>query len=291
MKISGFTFVRNAIRYDYPVVESIRSILPVCDEVVVAVGRSDDDTRGLVERIGSPKVRIVDTVWDDALREGGRVLAVETDKALDAVAPDADWALYIQADEVLHEDGHAALRAAMERWKDDPRVEGLLLDYRHFYASYGLIGDSRRWYRREVRAVRPGIGIRSWRDAQGFRKNGQPLQVRTANAVMHHYGWVKPPEKQQAKQRSFNKLWHSDAWVDERHTPTTVAFDYSGIDSVAPFTGTHPAPMLARVAAMDWRVELDPDRKHLGLKNRLLQALERLTGWRVGEYRNYRLLR
>ena len=291
MKVCGFTFVRNAVRYDYPVVESIRSILPVCDEVVVAVGDSTDDTLELVNSIGSPKVRIIRTVWDEALREGGRVLAVETDKALDAVATDADWALYIQADEVLHEDGHAALLASMQRWKDGPEVEGLLFDYRHFYASYGLVGDSRRWYRREVRAVRPGIGIRSWRDAQGFRKNGRPLQVRLANAVMHHYGWVKPPEKQQAKQRSFNKLWHDDAWVDEHHNANTVAFDYSGIDSVAPFTGKHPAPMQTRVDRMDWHVHVDPDRKHLSLKNRFLQALERLTGWRVGEYRNYRLLR
>ena len=67
MKISGFSFVRNGIKLYYPVAESIRSILPICDEFVVAVGRGDDDdtTRAEIEAIGDPKVRIVDTVWPE----------------------------------------------------------------------------------------------------------------------------------------------------------------------------------------------------------------------------------
>ncbi len=78
MFVSGFTFIRNAVRYDYPILEAIRSILPLCDEVVVAVGRSEDGTRELIEGLGDPRIRIIDTEWDDSLREGGRVLAVET---------------------------------------------------------------------------------------------------------------------------------------------------------------------------------------------------------------------
>lgn len=290
MKVSGFTFVRNAIIYDYPVVESIASLLPVCDEVVVAVGRSEDDTLQMVQAIDSPKLRIIRTVWDDSLRKGGRVLAAETDKALAAVAPDSDWALYIQADEVLHEQTHSSLRTAMERWKNDPGIEGLLFDFVHFYGSYGLVGDSRRWYRREVRAVRPGSGISSWRDAQGFRTDGRLLRVAPAHATVHHYGWVKPPAKQQAKQRVFHKLWHGDEWV-ARNVSAVPEYDYSGIDSLTPFAGTHPAPMLERVQAMDWDPGLDPGRERLGLKDRLLRTIERATGWRIGEYRNYRLLR
>ena len=104
MKVSGFTFIRNAIKYDYPVVEAIRSILPLCDECVVAVGQSEDGTRALIESIDPDKIRIIDTVWDDSLREGGAVLAQETDKAFRAISQDADWAFYIQGDEVVHED-------------------------------------------------------------------------------------------------------------------------------------------------------------------------------------------
>ena len=110
MKVSGFTFIRNAILYDYPIVEAIRSILPLCDEVVVAVGKSGDKTLELIQSIGDPKIRIIESVWDDSLREGGRVLAVETDKAFAAIVPDSDWAFYIQGDEVIHEKYHAPIR-------------------------------------------------------------------------------------------------------------------------------------------------------------------------------------
>lgn len=288
MKVSGFTFIRNAIKYDYPVVEAITSVLPLCDEFVVAVGNSDDNTRGLIESIGSPKIRITDTVWDDTLREGGRVLAVETDKAFDALSSDSDWAIYIQGDEVLHEQYLDTLRKAMQQWKDHPEVEGLLLNYLHFYGSYDFTGDSRRWYRREVRVIRNDKSIRSYRDAQGFRKNNKPLKVKPVNATMHHYGWVKPPEFQQAKQEYFHKLWHNDEWV-EKKVPKAEAFDYSSIDSLAKFTGTHPSVIQPRINRQNWQFTFDPTQKKLPFKSRLLHGIEALTGWRIGEYRNYRV--
>lgn len=126
MKVAGFTIVRNAIKYGYPVVESIKSILPLCDKVYVAVGSSEDATLELVRSIAPEKIEIIETVWDDSLREGGRVLAVETDKAFDAIPKDYDWCIYIQADEVLHEKDFPALRAAMQSYKDATEVEGLL---------------------------------------------------------------------------------------------------------------------------------------------------------------------
>ncbi|MDE5606954.1 MAG: hypothetical protein K2I68_06605, partial [Bacteroidales bacterium] len=68
MKVSGFTFIRNAVLYGYPITEAIRSILPLVDEMVVAVGNSDDATEDLIRNIGSNKIRIIRTVWDDRLR-------------------------------------------------------------------------------------------------------------------------------------------------------------------------------------------------------------------------------
>jgi len=115
MKVSGFTVIRNAVKYDYPIVEAIQSILPLCDEVVVAVGNSDDDTLQLIQNI-DPKIRIIETIWDDTLREGGRVLAVETDKAFAAISSDSDWAFYIQGDEVIHENYHSTILAAMLKY-------------------------------------------------------------------------------------------------------------------------------------------------------------------------------
>ena len=162
MKVSGFTFIRNAIKYDYPIVEAIQSILPLCDEVVVAVGDSEDDTLSLIQNIAPEKIRIVQTQWDDTLREGGKVLAVETDKALQAVDSKSDWCLYIQGDEVLHESGHEEIKKAMLQFKDDERVDGLLLQYRHFYGSYDYVGASANWYRNEIRIIKKNPAIFSF---------------------------------------------------------------------------------------------------------------------------------
>ncbi len=289
MKVSGFTFVRNAIKYDYPIVEAIHSILPLCDEVVVCVGNSDDGTLALVESISSNKIKIVHSVWDDTLREGGQVLAVETNKAFDAVAADSDWAFYIQGDEVMHEKYLPAVRQAMEQYKDDKRVEGLLFNYEHFYGSYDYVGTSRRWYRHEIRVIRNDKTIRSYRDAQGFRKNGRKLNVKPVDAHIYHYGWVKPPEFQQAKVETFNRLWHDDQWV-ERHIPKTTKFDYSQIDGLKYFIDTHPAVMQPRIDRMNWTFEVDPTRKKMKFKHRVLHYIEDLTGKRLFEYKNYRLI-
>jgi glycosyltransferase involved in cell wall biosynthesis len=182
MKVSGFTFVKNAVKFSFPVVESITSILPICDEFIVSVGDSDDGTLELIQSINSPKIKIIRSVWDNSLREGGKVLAVETNKAFDAVLPDSDWAFYIQADEVVHEKYHAEIKAQMQRWKDNPEVEGLLFKYLHFYGTYDFLGDSRKWYRNEIRIIRNDKTIRSYKDAQGFRKSDQKLKVKPMDA-------------------------------------------------------------------------------------------------------------
>ena len=289
MFVSGFTFIRNAVRYDYPILEAIRSILPLCDEVVVAVGRSEDGTRELIEGLGDPRIRIIDTEWDDSLREGGRVLAVETNKALAAVAPQSDWCVYIQGDEVLHEGGLPAVREAM-RTADD-RVDGLLFAYTHFYGSYDYVGASAGWYRHEIRAIRPGRGIFSYRDAQGFRKApDRPLDVVRVGATVHHYGWVKEPAAMQRKQENFHRMWHDDAWVAQ-HVVPAEAFDYGReLRHLARFTGTHPAVMAERIARRNWTFETDISVDRRTLKDRVkLFCAERL-GWELG-YTNYRLIR
>ncbi len=285
MKVSGFTFIRNAVKYDYPIVESILSILPVCDEFVVAVGKSEDDTLQLIKSIDSDKIRIVETEWDLSLREGGRVLAVETDKALAAVSSDTDWCFYIQGDEVVHEQYLDTIKAAMQEFKDDKRVEGLLFKYKHFYGSYDYIGDSRRWYRREIRIVRYGIGVKSYRDAQGFRIDNRKLKVKEIDAYVYHYGWVRSPEKQSAKQKGFHRFWFEDDVVEKRYTD--APFDYSQIDYLKTFEGTHPKIVQPRIKRKNWKFTYDPSKRRVRLKYRILYVLEKYTGLRPWEYKNY----
>jgi glycosyltransferase involved in cell wall biosynthesis len=290
MKVSGFTFVRNAIKFDYPVLESIRSVLPLCDEVIVAVGNSEDDTRALIESIGSDKIRIIDTIWDDSLREGGKVLAVETNKAFHAIDPSSDWAIYIQADEVIHEKYYDTIRNEMRRWKDDQKVKGLVFDYLHFYGSYDFVGNSRRWYRREVRIIRNDKNITSYRDAQGFRINGEKIPAKKIKAEIYHYGWVKHPKFQQSKQESFHRMWHDDDWM-KKNIRVADEFDYKNIDSLALFKGSHPLVMQERVSNANWKFSFDPvSKQRMSLRYRLLNLIQKLTGWKPGEFKNYRII-
>lgn len=292
MKVAGFTFVRNALHYDYPVVEAITSILPLCDFFLVAVGKSDDDTLALVRNIGDPKIHILETEWDDSLREGGRVLALETDKAFQAIPAEYDWCFYIQGDECVHEDELPVIRAGMEQWLRDAETEGLLFRYRHFYGSYDFMGMSRRWYRREVRIVRNDKNIFSYRDAQGFRKkggtSGTKLNVRLLQAHIHHYGWVRDPGLQQQKQLSFKRLWLTDDDV-VKHVGMAETFVYDGSEPLQRFEGTHPQVMQPRIKAQNWQFVSDPSNVRWPLKDRLSRWVETLTGWRPGEYRNYRM--
>lgn len=290
MKVSGFTFVRNAVQFDYPVVEAITSILPLCDEFIVAVGNSSDTTRELIASINSSKIKIIDTTWDDSLREGGQTFAMETNKAFEQVAGDSDWAFYIQGDEVVHEKYHEAIVDAMEQHKKDPKVDGLLFNYLHFYGSYDYVGDAYRWYRREVRIIKNDKSISSYKDAQGFRKRPNiKLNAKLIDAYVYHYGWVRDPRAMQGKRRSFNHFYFDDEWI-EKNVGAAEKFDYSEIDALRPFTGTHPEVMKARIEAMNWEFDHDISRNNLRLKDRAKRLIEKLTGWRMGEFRNYKII-
>jgi len=290
VKVYGFTIIRNAVKLDYPVVEAIKSILPVCDEVIVAVGKSEDSTLELIRSIDSSKIKIIETVWDEKQREGGRTLALETDKAFAAIPDDADWCFYLQADEVLHEKYYSSVKNAMLLYKDDTRVEGLLFNYKHFYGSYDYLGSSWSWYRHEIRIIRKNNFFFSYKDAQGFRKMpNEKLNVKLIDATIYHYGWVRDPRAMQRKQREFNQLYHDDQWI-ERHVANSNEFDYSQIDSLEYFKGSHPKVMEERIGRLNWKFDHDLSKNRLAFRERLKRIGSSLIGIRIGEYRNYKIV-
>jgi hypothetical protein len=303
MKVVGFTIVRNALKYEYPIVESIKSILPICDEFVVNIGISDDDTVSLIKNIANPKIKIIESTWDDSIRKGGLLLANETNKAIDAInSPYADWLFYIQADEVVHENDLSLINESMKKWKDDKKVEGLLFNYLHFYGSYNYVEDSQLWYRNEVRIIRNNRHIRSFRDAQGFRKfktvnpspeellkGGVKLNVKNSNARIFHYGWVKHPAIQQKKREGLYRLWHSEPGR-ERNLEEAIEFDYTQVAALKKFTDTHPTVMKERILKQNWNFDFNTENKNLNPRERIVHFIEKHTGWRPGEYKNYKLI-
>lgn len=294
MRISGFSFVRDANRLHYPICEAVRSVLPLVDEFVIAVGPSEDGTLASLQAIGDPKLRILETKWDPDHFVHGKINAVQTDLALDACT--GDWGVYLQADEVMHEEDLPIIRKAMERWLNEEEVEGFLFDYLHFWADFDHVHWTRNWYRHEVRVVRLARGIRSWKSAQGFRKDRQKLQVRRVPGRVFHYGWVRPPEAMKRKQIALDRLHHDEEWVRKRHPESEgLPYDYGPLDHLRIFRGTHPAVMRDWIAGKTWRAEDyargDTQHEHNHARTRLITWLQDKTiGRQLGVYRNYRLI-
>ncbi|MEX6688914.1 glycosyltransferase family 2 protein [Danxiaibacter flavus] len=291
MKISGFTIIKNAVINDYPIVEAITSILPVVDEMIVLVGDCDDDTEELVRSINSNKIKIHHSVWDQSLRHGGKVLAVETDKAFQLIDPASDWAFYIQADEVVHEQYYPAIIEACKKYKDDMRVQGLLFKYLHFYGTYDYVGDSRKWYNREIRIIRNNKAITAYRDAQGFRIGTTKLPVKPIDAYVYHYGWVKSPKLMKQKMKNVSRFWNDDTDEWQQFLASEDVFNYDDFDSLQKFTATHPSVMQKRVAEQNWRLNIDISKKHFDLKDRFLYWFERKTGIRPFDFKNYTIVK
>jgi hypothetical protein len=295
MKVSGFTFIRNAIKFDYPVVEAIRSVLPVCDDFYVAVGNSDDNTLEIVQNIDKQKIKILETVWDDSpeMKKGGKVFASETDKAFKAIPADTDWAFYIQGDEVIHEKYLDTAYASMKKWNDDKKVDGLLFKYLHFYGSYDYIGISPKWYNHEIRIVRNNKAIYSFRDAQGFRKDdNEKLNVKPVDAYVYHYGWVKEPGTMMKKAINANSFYQEKnilKQIKSKDSNGTKEFDYSSIDALSCFTGTHPGVMEERIRRKNWSFEHDISFNKLSLRYRGKIFIKKYLGINT-YYENYRLV-
>lgn len=285
MRIAGCTLVSNAVRLDFPIVAVIRSLLEVCEEVVVNVGPAEDGTLDLLASVRDPRMRILRGRWDPA--EGGRVLAVETNRALADLH--ADWAIYLQADEVLHEADTPRLTDALTAAAKDPRVEGVLFDYLHLYGHFQRIATNRTWIRREVRAIRPGGQVQSFAEAQGFRvaPDGRRVRALVSGCRIFHYGWARPITALNVKRELDHQLYHAH---DGRPMRPALPGRLPGQIGLMPYSGSHPAVARGWIAGLEGRLpaDLEPLRwSARQLQIAALHGLERLTGWRPFEFRNY----
>jgi len=254
VRISGFTFCRNALRYDYPVVESIRSILPIVDEFVVNVGRCDDGTLERIHSIGDPKIRLVESVWDETLRKDGLIYSQQTNIALSHCT--GDWAFYLQADEVIHEWDLPQILEAVTLNHRNPAVRGLLFRYLHFVGDYWSLNP---WfYHKAVRIIRNNGEIESCGDAVGFHlkatgqylQSGPPDWLAFSGARVFHYGWVKDPQVMLAKKQEQTKVYHGDAPPSsEAKLYDQEAFNFEDYSILKDFSGSHPAVMRSRLEA------------------------------------------
>jgi hypothetical protein len=291
MKVSGFTFLRNGQKLGYPFVASIRSILPIVDEFVIALGPCDDDTEKMLRGIGDPKIRIIPTQWNERIQPGYSVngFVYGQQKSIALFNCTGDWAFYLEADEVVHENDLPKIRAAMERYLDDPRVEALVFDYLHFYGNANTVVWSPGWYRSEVRIIRNTIP--AWSSEALFfnvvtahKKSRYPRAAR-AGAMIYHYGWVRSEAQMNLKAAAVHKYWE---------TKPAATVDYSKIDPAALklFTGAHPKIVRDWLPKADGLFRANPNHQLTSRekKHRFLLTLERWLGIRFDK-KHYRLVR
>jgi glycosyltransferase involved in cell wall biosynthesis len=291
MHLSGFTFVRNGFTYGYPFVQSIRSLLPLVDELVVVVGDSTDGTREAVAAITDPRIVLVDSIWDEDERRHGRIFAEQSNMGLERIK--GDWGIHLQVDEVLHEDAPARLRYWIDRANQRPDIEALICPFLHFWGDFSHIRNTRRTHAYEIRAFKNTGDVRSYKDSQGFRRypqgaaaDGQKMRVLRTDVPIYHYSYARHPRLMRKKANYFHRFWHDDQWV-AAHAALERDFDFNEVDRLEPFTGLHPAIMQPVIEGQDWDFEYDPSRSNMRLKDRFLYQIERATGQRLFTYKNY----
>jgi len=314
MKISGFTFTKNATKLYYPVKASIESLLPIVDEFIVALaeGDEDDTTEEEIKSIDSDKIKIIRTVWDLEKYPNGQEYAHQNDIAKEACT--GDWLFYIQSDEVVHEKYLPVIKENCEKYLNDKEVEGFLFKYKHFWGDYDHHIVSHTWYPREIRIIRNDPEIHSWRDAQSFRRipnfNGKDyyqkentfkLNVIELDAYIFHYGFVRPPYLMQKKRKNHNTNYAGQSSTEQLFKNEADTFDYGDLSKIKVYRETYPAVMEPFIKKFNWKDQLHYEKgnkklkkqKHEKLKYRFLTFIEQtfFKGRLLFGFKNYKLLK
>ena len=287
-KISGISIVRNAQILNYPFQESVRSVLPLCDEFLINCGRSDDETLKLclaLKNEAPEKIKIIETIWGAHKKEAGLELSGQTNAMVEKAV--GDWCFYVQADEVVHEDDLNIIRTQINLADTNDGIDGIVFDYLHFYTSYDYQIEGRNWYRREVRAFKKNRSIESVVDAQGFRRQGKKLKVLPAKARIFHYGYVRTPELMKKKSIEMAKWWGNTPEIDvEKMQPV----NHVGLKK---FQNAHPKVMEDKIRRENFPFRPSEYARRWNkqeVKNLLNVLSEKFLGVRLGEFKNYELM-
>lgn len=318
MKLSGFTFVKNASKLFIPAKEAIASILPLVDEFIVVLGDCDEDdtTEKDILSLASEKIKIIHTVWEPDKFPKNTIFAQQTDIAKEACS--GDWLFYLQCDEAVHEKYLPVIKQALLKYNSDTEVEGFVFHYKHFWGDFEHYNPSHTFYSKEIRIIRNLAPIHSWLDAQSFRHHSQEFKYqfedyqrkvnnRRLNTVLieaeiYHYGWVRPPSMMNKKRKAASITYHGKEAAVKRFEKEENTFDYGPLQYVKKFNESHPSTMQDWIKKLNWKDELQysgkrrkkaQPAKHEKLKYRILTWIEcnLLGGKRLGEFHNHKRIR
>jgi len=272
MKVSAFTFIKNGQILGYPFLQSIQSVLPIVDEFVINVGESEDDTLELIRSISNPKIRIIESVWNDKMQDRGYVYGQQ--KMIAQFSCTGDWAFYIEGDEVYHEDDLSKILSSMKKYKNDKSVEAFVFNFYHFYVNAETILDSPGWYKSEARIIRNSLRTYApdglfWLVLDTNKKGRYPV-AKKIDCTCYHYGWLRSEEDMNLKISKVHKYWGKKP----------VKINYSQIDKTVlkKFKGTHPKIMEDFLTTGDGLFQPDLNYKP-NLKEKKHQLLKKIENF------------
>ncbi len=298
MKLSGFTFVRDAVKCEYPIVESISSILPIVDEFVVNIGLPDiDGTANLIRSIKDPKIKIIQSQWNPNLDMGCYVYTQQANIALFNCM--GKWAFYMQADEVVHEEDYPIIMDYTDRYIDDDRVDGLVLKQLNFWGDFKtILSVYPKWERRRCWIVKPHRFVLCAKDASRFtvhpkfKEKGRRLRAVEMDARLFHYHGIKSKKGLEEKYQTVRQYWEEERIPDKQ----VDFYQYYPRQFISAYKGNHPEVMAELIqkhsvsidlTSPQWRTELTTKEKKQWRKHKILQYLPE----RFSVKRRYDLIR
>lgn len=228
--ITGVTLIRNGNQLRYPWKLTIKSLLATCDKVIVNCDPTDDNTFEELKLIAGyhPKIKIFLSRWDMSNTGNGSMLATEVNKVLPQV--DTEWIMYLQADELIHEDD-------AEYYKNltstvPPQISQIEMLRTYFWGRL-----NQRYTPNEIylgRLFRLGTHIVGGDGMHLVRLMGE---VYRSNKMIYHYSRMGTEQEITERVRNLDRLFH-----DEKEVALMKPFSYNDVppNDVMIWEGSHP---------------------------------------------------
>jgi glycosyltransferase involved in cell wall biosynthesis len=185
--ISVVFVIKNGIKQGYCFWESLNSCLSFANEIIISEGFSDDGTMNYLMKFQDQNkdipIVINQDAWDDKSYHGEAIANVSI-KAIKRAT--MDWVLYLQADEVWHEDCINYIK----NLSDLTDYNAISFPFRHFIKSWE---PAKEGYSEAMRMIRNGRNISLMGDAWNFQGEVDPIYpAGHCPKPIYHFAWVFP---------------------------------------------------------------------------------------------------
>jgi len=190
--ISVVFVVKNAIKQGYCFIDSLRSCLPIADELIISEGFSEDDTLNHLckFRTGNrrnTKIVLDQDQWPESSYHGEAITEIST-RAMQRAT--REWIYYLQADEIIHEDTVPHIKAIAK----SSEFNSASFPFHHFINKWEPAVDD-KYYKEAIRMIRRGRDISLMGDAWNFQGEVDPIcPAGHSPKPIYHFAWVFPPQ-------------------------------------------------------------------------------------------------